>query len=243
MSQHVDNRNDTVLWRECNSLMHAPVAGSTKRVRRHGPIRLTGPGRGVESHRGVAGCGAHDDFARGRHHAGQATQECAPATGQTLSVHVNQVHGEAARVYAVPRGPLLVLLTAAVRLLAVISPFNRFTLNTVATLCAAAAFPIDPEVVPVSASVVIVPGRFSPSASPSTIAPSVGVTAGSSASADCCVPPGPWTNAPYALPLTDCAGATGASAAVTPISSDSAATTCIARILEGLMLRPVLSRS
>src|SRR5437879_1844405 len=65
-------------------------------------------GGGVKSHRGVAGCGAHDDFARGRHHAGQATQECAPATGQTLSVHVNQVHGEAARVYAVPRGKLLV---------------------------------------------------------------------------------------------------------------------------------------
>src|SRR2546421_4792485 len=123
--------------------------------------------------------------------------------------------------------PLLVLLTTAVRLLAVIRPFRRFTLNTVATLCAAAASsPIDPEVLPVRASVVIVPGTLSPSASPSTIAPSDGATAGSTATADCCAPLGPFTNAPKALPLTDCAGVTGASAAVTPFRSDSATTTC-----------------
>src|SRR6266550_1222127 len=143
----------------------------------------------------------------------------------------------------VARAPLLVLLTVAVRLLAVISPFSRFTLNTVATLCTAVASPIDPDVVPVSPSVVIVPGTFSSSASPAAMAPSAGATAGSSASADCCVPPGPCTNAPYALPLTDCAGVTGASAAVTPFNSHSATTTCTARILERLIVRPVLSRS
>ena len=139
--------------------------------------------------------------------------------------------------------PLLVLLTVAVRLLAVISPFRRLTLNTVATLCATAASPSDPDVLPVRASVVIVPGTLSASASPSAMAPSVGATAGSTASADCCVPLGPCTSAPYACPLTDCAGVTGASAAVTPFNSHSATTTCTARILERLILRPVLSRS
>src|SRR6059058_3303139 len=143
----------------------------------------------------------------------------------------------------VARAPLLVLLTVAVRLVAVISPFSRFTLNTVATLWAAAASPIDPDVLPVMASVVIVPGTLSASASPSATAPSVGATVGSTASADCCVPPGPCTSAPYALPLTDCAGVTGASAAATLFNSHSATTTCTARILERLILRPVLSRS
>src|SRR6266540_1876588 len=143
----------------------------------------------------------------------------------------------------VARAPLLVLLTVAVRLLAVISPFSSFTLNTVATLCAAAASPIDPDVVPVRPSVVIVPGTLSASASPSTMAPSAGATAGSTASADCCVPLGPCTSAPYAWPLTDCAGVSGASAAVTPFNSHSATTTCIARILERLILRPILSSS
>src|SRR6266566_2905219 len=110
---------------------------------------------------------------------------------------------------------LLVARAPLLGLLAVISPFNRFTLNTVATLWAAAASPIDPDVLPVRASVVIVPGTLSASASPSAMAASVGATAGSTASADCCVPLGPCTSAPYALPLTDCAGVTGASAAVT----------------------------
>src|SRR5438094_342703 len=87
------------------------------------------------------------------------------------------------------------------------------------------------------------PGTLSASASPSAMAPSVGATAGSTASANCCVPLGPCTSAPYACPLTDCAGVTGASAAVTPFNSHSATTTCTARILERLILRPVLSRS
>src|SRR2546429_325575 len=74
----------------------------------------------------------------------------------------------------VARAPLLVLLTVAVRLVAVISPFSRFTLNTVATLWAAAASPIDPDVLPVRASVVIVPGTLSAEALTGNTSGSIG---------------------------------------------------------------------
>ncbi len=77
-----------------------------------------------------------------------------------------------------------------------------------------------------SASVVMVPGTLMPSAASSAIAPSSAVTAGNTATADCCVPSGLCTNAPYALPLTDCAGVSGARATLTPIRKDSAAKTC-----------------
>src|SRR2546430_2166043 len=100
------------------------------------------------------------------------------------------------RALLVACAPSLVLLTVAVRLLAVINPFKRLTLNTVATLCAAAASPIAPDVVPVRASVVSVPGTLMPSAASSAIAPSSAVTVGNTATADCCVPSGLCTNAP-----------------------------------------------